>query len=76
MCTMYTLVEFVLIIAFYKNKIVFSLHGCSFDFNYHQVVRQIMCRLIKDWIDFNLLASKMMCHGPSGVKVHLCASRT
>lgn len=35
MCTMYTLVGFVLIIAFYKNKIVFSLHGSSFDFNSH-----------------------------------------
>lgn len=35
MCTMYTLVGFVLIIAFYKNKIVFSLHGGSSDFNSH-----------------------------------------
>lgn len=35
MCTMYTLVGFVLIIAFYKNKTVFSLHGSSSDFDSH-----------------------------------------
>lgn len=34
MCTMYTLVGFVLIIAFYKNK-VFSLNVSGFDSNSH-----------------------------------------